>query len=87
VTHQPALFEIEKHPLRDIDDDPISDDVRYDVTIVDLQWLPDFQARTRRESIACLQNTSVDAEPRSNADEGIAFLDLVGKIPADNLLE
>src|SRR5688572_9100764 len=30
VTHQPALFEIEKHPLRDIDDDPIAGNVRYD---------------------------------------------------------
>ena len=36
-TNQTALLEIKEHTLRNVDDNPVADDVRYDMAVVDTQ--------------------------------------------------
>ena len=78
-TNQTALLEIKEHTLRNVDDNPVADDVGYDMAVVDTQLLSCFQTRTRGKAIVCGEDVDVHAEPCTDACERISPLDDVRK--------
>jgi len=68
-TNQAAFLEIKEHTLRNVDHDPVADDIGYDVTVVDTQLLSCFQKRAWGNVIVCGENAHAYAEPCADACE------------------
>ena len=83
---QPPFLKVKEHTLRDIDDDPVVNEVGNDVAIVDMQPLPDLQKRVRRQVVMRGEGGDADAESRADAGEGISTLNDVVKLAAGELV-